>query len=210
LGENGIGKSTLMKALAGEIDTGVDLSTVDISHKPQHLEDPDTLVRIYLQGFDSYRHTVVNPLSIEPLLDEKVSTLSGGQLQRVAIAKCLIQDADIYLLDEPSAYLDVTQRLSASKAIRDVMDRRETAAVVIDHDLLFLDYIANRLLVFDGEPGVYGHAHGPLSMAEGMNQFLEDLGVTFRRDERNNRPRINKPGSQKDQEQKRNGMYYYT
>jgi ATP-binding cassette subfamily E protein 1 len=128
----------------------------------------------------------------------------------VAIAKCLIQDADIYLLDEPSAYLDVTQRLSASKAIRDVMDRRETAAVVIDHDLLFLDYIANRLLVFDGEPGVHGHAHGPLSMAEGMNQFLEDLGVTFRRDERNNRPRINKPGSQKDKEQKRNGTYYYT
>jgi ATP-binding cassette subfamily E protein 1 len=64
--------------------------------------------------------------------------------------------------------------------------------------------------VFDGEPGVRGEAEGPLSMKDGMNRFLGDLEVTFRRDVENNRPRINKPGSQKDKEQKRNGEYYYT
>ena len=210
LGENGIGKSTMMKALSGEIETDATLGDVDISYKPQHLESDDTLVRLYLEGFEQFRHSVINPLSVEPLLDKTLNSLSGGQLQRVKIAKCLLRDADVYLLDEPSAYLDVTQRLEASRAIRDVMERRETAAVVIDHDLLFLDYLANRLLVFDGEPGVRGEAEGPLSMKDGMNRFLGDLEVTFRRDVENNRPRINKPGSQKDKEQKRNGEYYYT
>lgn len=210
LGENGIGKSTMMQALSGEIDTDATLDDVDISYKPQHLEDEDTLVRLYLDGFEQYRHSVINPLSVEPLLDKALDELSGGQLQRVKIAKCLLRDADVYLLDEPSAYLDVSQRLQASKAIKSVMERRETVAVVIDHDLLFLDYIANRLLVFDGEPGIEGEAHGPMAMKEGMNMFLRDLGVTFRRDVENNRPRINKPGSQKDKEQKRNGEYYYT
>ena len=210
LGENGIGKSTLMEVLSGEIAKDFDMDEVTMSHKPQHLDADDTLVRLYLDGAKQHKHTVIDPLSIEPLLDKTLADLSGGELQRVKIARCLIDDADVYLLDEPSAYLDVEQRLAVSNVIRDVMSNRGAAAVVIDHDLLFIDYIATRLLVFDGEPGVHGEANGPMSMADGMNMFLEDVGITFRRDPQNNRPRINKDGSQKDKEQKRNGQYYYT
>jgi ATP-binding cassette subfamily E protein 1 len=72
-----------------------------------------------------------------------------------------------------------------------------------------IDLLADRLLVFDGEPAVKGHASPPQPMREGMNDCLADLDVTFRRDERTGRPRINKPGSRKDREQKDAGEYYY-
>lgn len=210
LGENGIGKSTMIDVLAGNLDNDVDLDDVTMSYKPQHLDADNTPVRAVLADAKQHKHNVFNPLNIEPLLDKSLDELSGGELQRVRVAECITADADLYLLDEPSAYLDVEQRLQACEAISSMMQRHEAAAIVIDHDLLFLDYIANRLLVFDGDPGRRGRAKGPMTMEDGMNMFLEDLGITFRRDMKNNRPRINKPGSQKDKEQKRNENYYYT
>jgi ATP-binding cassette subfamily E protein 1 len=72
-----------------------------------------------------------------------------------------------------------------------------------------IDLLADRLLVFDGEPAARGHAAPPTGMREGMNEFLSNLEITFRRDERTSRPRINKPGSQLDREQKSEGEYYY-
>jgi ATP-binding cassette, sub-family E, member 1 len=156
-----------------------------------------------------FSNIVAAPLNIEPLMLKQLNQLSGGELQRVAIALCLGQDADLFLLDEPSAYLDVEQRLIVSKIIRDVVEMSGKTAVVVDHDLLFLDYISNRLLVFDGVPAVNGSAKGPFDMAIGMNMFLKDLNMTFRRDPETHRPRANKEGSQKDQEQKSKGNYYY-
>jgi ATP-binding cassette subfamily E protein 1 len=58
---------------------------------------------------------VMKPMTIDPLMDLEVQNLSGGELQRVALALCLGQPADIYLIDEPSAYLDSEQRIMASK-----------------------------------------------------------------------------------------------
>src|SRR3989344_6712843 len=113
---------------------------------------------------------------------KKVNELSGGELQRVAIAYCLSQDADLYLLDEPSAYLDVEQRLIISKVIRDVMEQRGKSALIVEHDLLFIDYVSHKLIVCDGEPAVDGNVQGPFPMEEGMTLFLKELGITFRRD----------------------------
>jgi ATP-binding cassette subfamily E protein 1 len=79
----------------------------------------------------------------------------------------------------------------------------------VDHDLLFIDYLSDRLIVFDGEPAKRGEAHGPMAMEQGMNMFLADLGLTFRRDMESYRPRANKPGSQMDREQKAEGKLYY-
>jgi ATP-binding cassette subfamily E protein 1 len=72
-----------------------------------------------------------------------------------------------------------------------------------------IDLLADRLLVFDGEPAKSGHAAPPQGMREGMNEFLANLDITFRRDERTSRPRINKPDSQLDRKQKNAGEYYY-
>jgi ATP-binding cassette subfamily E protein 1 len=126
-------------------------------------------------------------------MENELATLSGGELQRVAIAACLGRKAGLYLLDEPSAYLDVEQRLGMAKVIRRTMEKREAAAFVVDHDVLAVDYISDRLLVFSGEPGKRGKTHGPLDMRDGMNLFLRDVSVTFRRDPHTGRARANKP-----------------
>ncbi len=210
LGENGIGKSTFAKLLSGEIKSeGFSDSELNISYKPQYLEKNDELVMTYLKDAMKFESTLLGPLNIKTLFTKTLNQLSGGELQRVAIAKCLSEDADLYLLDEPSAYLDVEQRLKLTKIMKDFMYERGKSAIIIDHDLLFLDYLSHKLLVFDGEPSMKGESHGPLEMVEGMNMFLKKLDITFRRDEENQRPRVNDPGSQKDREQRIKNSYYY-
>jgi ATP-binding cassette subfamily E protein 1 len=142
-------------------------------------------------------------------MEQRLTDLSGGERQRVAIAACLSESADVYLLDEPSAHLDVEQRVLATRAIRRHAEHEDATVLVIDHDIYMIDLLSDRLLVFDGEPAQRGHTSQPMEMREGMNTFLADLEITFRRDERTGRPRINKPGSQLDKEQKRDGEYYY-
>ncbi|MFH1400217.1 MAG: ribosome biogenesis/translation initiation ATPase RLI [Nanoarchaeota archaeon] len=208
LGENGIGKTTFIKLLAGVIDNPAALKSIKIAYKPQYLEPNDSYVMDILRDIGSYE-SILRPLHLAMLYDLKLSELSGGQLQRVAIARTLLQNADLYLLDEPSAYLDVEQRLMLSKVIRDMMNAKGKAALIVDHDLLFIDYLSKRLLVFTGEPAVKGVAKGPYSMQEGMNLFLSDIHLTFRRDEENNRPRVNKPESKMDQKQRSEGKLYY-
>ncbi len=213
LGENGIGKTSFVKILADVIkpDKGQIDKKIAVSYKPQYLESAsDEVVAVLLQdAIKKYQNQVIKPLNITPLLTKKLNELSGGELQRVSIALCLGKDADLYLLDEPSAYLDVEQRLIISKVIRDLMEHRGKTALIVDHDLLFLDYLSQRLLVFDGIPAKQGEAKGPFEMEEGMNVFLKDLAMTFRRDPESNRPRANKEDSIKDREQKKAKKYYY-
>ncbi len=144
------------------------------------------------------------------MLEKDVSILSGGELQRVAIAECLSRDADIYLLDEPSAYLDVEERLAVAKAIRRITKMRGVTAFVVEHDIVTQDFIADKIMVFDGESGKYGHAGNPQSLEDGMNTFLKQMDVTFRRDGDTKRPRVNKRDSKLDREQKSSGRYYYS
>jgi ATP-binding cassette subfamily E protein 1 len=213
LGENGIGKTSFVKELA-HLSGTTSRGELKISFKPQYLEetegfDKEELVMNFLMEAMRYEVQLIKPLELQPLFEKKLGQLSGGQLQRVIIARCLAADADVFLLDEPSAYLDVEQRLLMSKIIKEMMEAKGKACLVVDHDLLFIDYLSEKLIVFEGEPGKRGLAKGPFSMQEGMNKFLEDLGITFRRDEENNRPRANKLDSVKDREQKASGKLYY-
>ena len=145
---------------------------------------------------------------MDKLLPKRVKKLSGGERQAVSIAICLGRDADLYLLDEPSAHLDANARMEAAKAIRRTMESNEKSAFVIDHDVYFIDILSDSLLVFDGAGGTHGIAKGPFSLREGMNQFLENVNITFRRDHDSKRPRINKSDSRKDREQQSSGDYY--
>jgi ATP-binding cassette subfamily E protein 1 len=217
VGANGIGKSTFAKLLAGveEPDEGPNDLKVKVSFKPQYVKgDTDATVEQLLRGitkkFDSsyYQHEIVEPLTLTPILQSPVDTLSGGELQRVAIAACLSKEADLYILDEPSAHLDVEQRVKVTRMIKHLAEGRDAGIMVIDHDIYMIDMISERILVFEGEPGRHGEAAGPFDMREGMNRFLQNLGVTFRRD-KTGRPRINKPDSFLDREQKMNREYYY-
>ncbi|MFH1506565.1 MAG: ribosome biogenesis/translation initiation ATPase RLI [archaeon] len=210
LGENGIGKTSFVKILAGDILTPHSIKDLKISYKPQYLEKNKEMVITYLHDALKYELQIVRPLGLKKLFEKRMDELSGGELQAVAIAHCLAKTADLYLLDEPSAYLDVEQRLVASKVIREMMADKGKSALVVDHDLLFIDYLSKKLLVFDGKPAVKGTVKGPFTMEEGMNHFLKDLGITFRRDEESNRPRVNKLESVKDREQKSKGKLYYS
>jgi ATP-binding cassette, sub-family E, member 1 len=209
LGENGIGKTTFIKQLA-QMHAMTNIGELRIAYKPQQITATDVSVQETLAEAMQYELQLMKPLELYGLMEKQLSELSGGQLQRVIIAATLAKDADLYLLDEPSAYLDVEQRLIMSKVIRDMMEAKGKAALVIDHDLLFIDYISQKLIIFDGLPGRSGKANGPMSMESGMNTFLKDLGITFRRDEENHRPRANKLDSQMDREQKSTGKLYYT
>ncbi len=218
VGPNGIGKSTLAKMFAGRLtpDTGELGFELDIAYKPQYIEiDQPMRVDAFLRSITdkvgtSYWNTeIAQPLQLERVMEQSLTDLSGGERQRVAIAACLSKDADLYVLDEPSAHLDVEQRVRATTTVRRYAENHDATVMAIDHDIYLIDLLADRLMVFDGEPAVDGHASSPQEMREGMNEFLADLDITFRRDERTGRPRINKPGSQKDSAQKRDGEYYY-
>merc|ERR1712179_241189 len=163
---------------------------------------------------DAYIHPqfvtdVMKPMKVEELFDQEVQHLSGGELQRVAMALCLGLPAEVYLIDEPSAYLDSEQRLAAAKVIKRFILHAKKTGFIVEHDFIMATYLADRVIVFDGEPSVKTCAHSPQSLLGGMNKFLEQLSVTFRRDPNNYRPRINKLNSLKDSEQKASGSYFF-
>ena len=218
VGPNGTGKSTMMKILAGliEYDSGWVTDKPSVSYKPQHIDvDMDCSVQLWLDSeigakwrSGEFNVNVIKALGVDQLLPKRVKKLSGGERQAVSIAICLGRDADLYLLDEPSAHLDANARMEAAKAIRRTMESNEKSALVIDHDVYFIDILSDSLLVFDGVGGQHGKATGPYPLREGMNQFLKDVNITFRRDHDSKRPRINKPESRKDREQQSLGDYY--
>ncbi|XP_025410141.1 ATP-binding cassette sub-family E member 1 [Sipha flava] len=220
LGENGTGKTTFIKLLAGIMapDGGkADLPRLNVSYKPQKISPKSQcMVRVLLHEKirDAYVHPqfvteVMKPLKIDDIMDQEVQNLSGGELQRVAIALCLGKPADIYLIDEPSAYLDSEQRLVAAKVIKRFILHAKKTGFVVEHDFIMATYLADRVIVLEGQPSVTSTANTPQGLLAGMNRFLELLGITFRRDPNNFRPRINKTNSVKDVEQKRAGQYFF-
>ncbi|XP_064610171.1 ATP-binding cassette sub-family E member 1 [Liolophura sinensis] len=219
LGENGTGKTTFIRMLAGRLvpDEGGQVPVLNISYKPQKISPKSQgSVRQLLHEKirDSYIHPqfvtdVMKPLQIEQLMDQEVQHLSGGELQRVALALCLGKPADVYLIDEPSAYLDSEQRLHAAKVIKRFVLHAKKTAFVVEHDFIMATYLADRVIVFEGVPSIKTLANSPQSLLNGMNKFLESLSITFRRDPNNFRPRINKLNSVKDVEQKKSGNFFF-
>jgi len=220
LGENGTGKTTFIRMMAGRLepDEGCDdIPQLNISYKPQKISPKSQgTVRLLLHDKirDAYVHPqfvtdVIKPLKIDDIIDQEVQNLSGGELQRVAITLCLGKPADVYLVDEPSAYLDSEQRLVAAKVIKRFILHAKKTGFVVEHDFIMATYLADRVIVFDGIPSIKSNANSPQSLLSGMNQFLKHLCITFRRDPSNYRPRINKLNSVKDSEQKKSGTYFF-
>lgn len=214
LGENAIGKSLFIRMLAGaeKPDNCEALSGGKVSYKPQYIKPEEGVEvrelfigRVDAAAFESAKRK----LSLSSLMEKKLTELSGGELQRVACALALCQEADIYLFDEPSAFLDIEQRLEFAGLLQSLIAGSRKCAFVIDHDLVLLDAVSSRLMMFSGTPSKEGRASAPSGKREGMNAFLKAAGITLRRDRESGRPRINKPGSALDREQKEAGEHYY-
>ena len=225
LGPNGIGKSTFIDMVANSLQSS-EISNTDsensnnglkVSVKPQYIKLNESMqVSSYISKINNATHLsgsskkrLINSLNLQGINERYVSELSGGELQRVAIAECLSNEADLYLLDEPSAFLDVEMRLKVAQLLRKSIEELKKAAFVVEHDIITQDFIADSILVFKGTPGFNGFALAPQNLREGFNLFLEMMAITFRRDTITKRPRVNKLGSNKDDYQKRIKEYYY-
>lgn len=207
LGQNGTGKTTFIKLLAEEKSI---IPNLTISYKPQEITPKftGTVYQLLCRKIGSsstniqFQNEVIKPLGIDKLYDFKVLNLSGGELQRIAIALVLGSPADIYLIDEPSAHLDSEQRIIISRVIKRFIYNAKKTAFIVEHDFIMATYLADQIIVYDGEPSINCTANSPVSLINGMNTFLRQLNITFRRDPFNFRPRINKLNSNKDRNQK--------
>ena len=219
LGANALGKTTMMKMIASveKPDSGTVDKKVKISYKPQYLSnDTDVDVISVLNNANEglvegsqEEEQIVDPLKIKKLYNKSIKNLSGGELQKVSIVTCLLQKADLYALDEPSAFLDVEDRIAVAKFIQKFTRSYGKSAMVIDHDVQLLDLVSDSMVIFDGISGINGHASSPLPKIDAMNEFLKSLDITFRRDEKSQRPRVNKENSRLDKTQKAAANFYY-
>jgi len=219
MGANALGKTTFMKMIAGveKPDSGEINKKIKIAYKPQYLtNDIDVEVVDLLEKANggpiqgsTEEEQIIDPLKIKKLYNKSVKNLSGGELQKVAVVSCLLQKVDVYALDEPSAFLDVEDRIAIAKFIQRFVRSYKKSAIIIDHDLQLMDLISDSMVIFEGISGIEGHATSPLSKTDAMNRFLKSLGITFRRDEKSLRPRVNKNDSRLDKTQKDSGNFYY-
>jgi ATP-binding cassette subfamily E protein 1 len=219
VGANALGKTTMMKMIAGveKPDTGNIETKVKIAYKPQYLtNDYDIEVISLLEKAyggsvqeTSEEEVIINPMKIKKLYNKSVKNLSGGELQKVAIGACLLQKVDVYALDEPSAFLDVEDRIAVAKLIQRYVRSYGKSAIIVDHDIQLMDLISDSIVIFHGTPGREGRATTPKPKVDGMNEFLRSLDMTYRRDETSMRPRVNKLESRLDREQKQSGKFYY-
>ncbi len=219
VGANALGKTTFMKMITGieKPDEGKIDITPRISYKPQYINQDyegdvkSLLNNIYQSEIDSSsaEEQIIIPMGLKKLYDKKIKSLSGGELQKVAVTVTLMQQADIYALDEPSAFLDVEDRIFLAKFLQRFVRSLGKSAIIIDHDMQLIDIVSDSMIIFDGKPGINGMALQSMKKEEGMNQFLKILSITYRRDENTGRPRVNKEDSRLDRIQKESGNYYY-
>ncbi len=220
VGPNSIGKTTFFRILVGELkpDNGeIIVGPSRIAYKPQYITpDYEGTVQDFLlekagsralsgQAVDG----LLKPLNLYKLLERRVKDLSGGELQKLYVSATLLMEADMYLLDEPSAFIDVEDRLTLANAINRFIKLNGKPAAIIDHDLIVIDAVSDRVIVFKGRPSVEGYALKPLNKVDAMNIFLREIGITLRRDRHSGRPRINKLDSRLDRYQKEIGEYYF-
>lgn len=212
LGKNGTGKTTFLNHVAKDLIVSYKTQYVTFDEKYLSMT-----VRDYL--YTKIRKSMCEQLFInsikgfiDNLYEKKIKNLSGGEAQKIAIVECLGTNADVYLLDEPSANLDIEQRYIATKLIKRFLLQYKKIGFIVEHDIMmaiaFNNDVYNSRIILVTNNNDVSQVHVPCDYTTGINQFLKSMDITFRTEQRHKRPRINKKDSQKDQEQKEACRYY--
>ncbi|OIO28695.1 ribosome biogenesis/translation initiation ATPase RLI [Candidatus Micrarchaeota archaeon CG_4_10_14_0_2_um_filter_60_11] len=199
-GPNGIGKSTLCRTIH-------ETHAAQTAFKPQILDRGTDLVAAYLEKKNPFDEGYIRQMNLQRLEYYPVAELSGGELQKLQIFRCLTAEGKaLYILDEPTNMMDINGRIALSKLLREKA-ATGCAVLVVDHDLEFLLNTVDRLLVMDGEPAKRGTVQGVYDKDEGVRMLLEKFDLSYRRDPDTKRLKLNKRGSVKDRELKESGAF---
>ncbi len=216
LGPNGTGKTTFVNWLCGYLSIPSSYMKQNSSYKSLNpettvLEHLDEKIKSQLYN-PQFISEVIKPLGIENLYKSKLVNLSGGEAQRVSIVECLGTPAQVYFIDEPSANLDIEKRLKITGVIKKYIINNSKCAFIVEHDIMmglnFVQDVKNTVIICSQPEPNKSHISSPVPWSQGINSFLQMMGITMRSSEQTARPRINKLGSQMDQEQKKLGIYY--
>ena len=145
--------------------------------KPQYVDKlPQSVKGVVrdLLGKVQERMTVkqaAETFDLTEVLDRELDKLSGGELQRVAMAATMMKEADVYFFDEPTSYLDIYQRVKMARLIKDFATDKQI--IVIEHDLAILDYLADNVNVVYGSEGAYGVFTLARQVRTAINVYLD-------------------------------------
>jgi sulfonate transport system ATP-binding protein len=184
LGHSGSGKSTLLRVLAGldrEIDGEAHVDgTVSVAFQQPRLLPWRRVWRNIVLGLhkpDAGRELALKALDEVRLADHADKwprTLSGGEAQRVSLARALVREPDLLLLDEPFAALDALTRLAMHRLVQDLWRVHEPSVLLVTHDVDEALRLAQRILVLAGGQIVSEYEPGEHARAK----VLADLGVS--------------------------------
>jgi ATP-binding cassette subfamily E protein 1 len=217
LGPNGTGKTTFIKWLSENCNLSVSIKKQSIDFKKTNLTVFEALNKtINNKLFDNtFISEIIKPLEIEKLYKQKISELSGGEAQKLSICICLGKPAQIYLIDEPSANLDIEKRLLITSIIKKYIINSNKCAFIVEHDIMmavnFIKDIKSSVILcssVEENNYVYSNIKSYSSWKEGINNFLNYMNITIRTDHTNGRPRINKSNSLLDKEQIKSNNYF--
>ena len=170
VGESGSGKSTLLKVISGieKPDSGM-LYHLDMEYTGSKPEKTGKFLQMIFQdaygsfdpkmnmekslkeGTASDRNEIVRVIGevglSEDLLDRRPRHLSGGQCQRMSIARALLSHADVLLCDEITSALDVTTQAQVIKLLMEIRDMENVSIILVSHDLALVSMICDRIMV---------------------------------------------------------------
>ncbi len=159
IGKSGVGKTSLLKAILGLIDFDGQIikKTKNISYMPQEFalfDNKTVLDNVTLPLAiknkvinEDYVLSILKDLKIDNLKNKKVNSISGGEKSRVALARSIVNNSDLILLDEPLSKLDYFTKKETLDLLKKIKTKYNISYIYVTHDLKEVESIANRVLI---------------------------------------------------------------
>ena len=190
VGLNGAGKSTLIRVILGivEPDSGEVLKRpgLRIGYVPQHMQRdpvlPITVARFMTLGAPAPRGTlqrVLDEVGADPILGHPLAEISGGEMQRVMLARALLREPQLLVLDEPLAGVDVTSQSDLYRLIADIRDRRGCGVLLVSHDLHLVMAATDAVVCLNRHVCCTGRPQAVLRHPEFISLFGPHLSETL-------------------------------